>query len=173
MTSQEIKKALSKAVAGTKPADYKVSHKSAGYSDVYYIRIKHAHINILEVEKIAKHLLEHIDRDERTGEILQGSNDYVFVSYDDQAKDQVCEQFAANFKRAILKDWGETNGVSSCRPFGDAFYNISEDADIKIINIHGQGKKPSLNYQYLDSCTIHLLSCGYFNEMCEFIKNNA
>lgn len=73
MTSQEIKKALAKAVAGTKPADYKVSHKSSGYSDVYYIRIKHAHINIkstlvlLSPEDIA----ENADTIEEVVNILQ------------------------------------------------------------------------------------------------------
>ena len=51
-------------------------------SDLYsvWVRIKNKDVNINEVKNIAKKY-ESFDRCERTGEILQGGNSYVFVEY--------------------------------------------------------------------------------------------
>jgi len=51
-------------------------------SDLYavWVRIKNEDIKIDDVKNIAKKY-ESIDKCERTGEILQGGNSYVFVQY--------------------------------------------------------------------------------------------
>ena len=61
----------------------KVSVKSAycGYSTKIDVVIKDLSIDIKKVEKIANEFYS-VDRCERTGEILQGGNTYIFCKYD-------------------------------------------------------------------------------------------
>ena len=58
-----------------------VTYQISGYSAIIRVTIKEAGIDKSEIENIVKHFSE-IDRDERTGEILEGGNTFVSVNYD-------------------------------------------------------------------------------------------
>ena len=58
-----------------------VTYQVAGYSAIIRVTIKESGIDKSEIEYIVKHFNE-IDRDERTGEILEGGNTFVSVNYD-------------------------------------------------------------------------------------------
>lgn len=54
----------------------------SSYGNAISITLKSIEVNLHTVERLVKEY-QSIDRDERTGEILQGGNTYIFVSYDD------------------------------------------------------------------------------------------
>ena len=77
--TSEIKKALKQAGFDTKKIS--VTHKWAGYSEVYRVSVKDKTINLDEVRDVTKRFEEY-EVDERTGEILAGGNTFVSVQYD-------------------------------------------------------------------------------------------
>ena len=79
MNSKEIKKYLKENGINTKNISIKGSN--CGYSESYNITIKDINIDIEKVRKLVQKL-ESYERDERTGEILEGGNTYIFVNYD-------------------------------------------------------------------------------------------
>lgn len=79
MKSKEIKKYLKENGIDTKKISVKGSN--CGYSESYNITIKDISINIEKVRELLK-TFESYERDERTGEILEGGNTYIFVNYD-------------------------------------------------------------------------------------------
>lgn len=79
MESKDIKKLLKEKGFDTKKIS--VKHRYCGYSESFDITIKDINININEIENIIKSL-EYYERDERTGEILEGGNTYIFTQYD-------------------------------------------------------------------------------------------
>lgn len=79
MNSKEIKKYLKENGIDTKNISVKGSN--CGYSESYNIAIKDININIEKVRELVK-TFESYERDERTGEILEGGNTYIFVNYD-------------------------------------------------------------------------------------------
>lgn len=83
MTSKERSKAIRAALkeAGLTSKQVSVKHRYCGYSSSYHITIKDGNISQMQIEDICKHF-ESVDYDERTGEILEGGNDYVFVERD-------------------------------------------------------------------------------------------
>lgn len=79
MNSKEIKKYLRENGIDTKNISVKGSN--CGYSENFNITIKDINIDIEKVRDLAK-TFESYERDERTGEILEGGNTYIFVNYD-------------------------------------------------------------------------------------------
>ena len=79
MNSKEIKKHLKENGIDTKNISVKGSN--CGYSESFNITIKDINIDIEKVRELAK-TFESYERDERTGEILEGGNTYIFVNYD-------------------------------------------------------------------------------------------
>lgn len=80
MNSKEIKKYLKEnGIDTTKNISIKSSN--CGYSESYNVTIKDINIDIEEVRELVK-IFESYERDERTGEILEGGNTYIFVNYD-------------------------------------------------------------------------------------------
>ena len=76
-----------------------VSVKSAycGYSDKLSITIKDLTVNKETVEKVAKQFEEY-ERDERSGEILEGGNTYVFIDFDYQTLRSAAEEMMPKAK---------------------------------------------------------------------------
>lgn len=175
MTSNEIKKYLASKL-NAKPSDFSVRKLDCLYSDAFYIYIKQAHINIDDVEKLARAKYEQVDRDEHTGEILSGGNTYIFVDYDKQAYDQVSDQFNKNLLNAIVSKWCDKAPASDLVEFApNMWYKIAYDENRKeqYIQFCANYPKKSIDYVLPQYTSITLLRYGYFNDMCDFIKNNA
>lgn len=71
-----IRAALKKAGFNARQVSVRVEW--GGYSVVFYVTIRDKNIDKAEIEKIVLPF-KSVDYDERTGEILEGGNDYVFV----------------------------------------------------------------------------------------------
>lgn len=82
MTTKEIAQAIRNELKenGYNSRKVGVKFQFAGYSAVIWVTIKDQSISKKEIENIALKY-ENVYRDEITGEILQGGNDYVFVDY--------------------------------------------------------------------------------------------
>lgn len=76
--SNEIKKYLSVKLRCDKKL-ISVKHQWAGYSEAYWIKIDKT-LNLDEAQRLVNKYQQY-DRDERTGEILEGGNTYLFVNY--------------------------------------------------------------------------------------------
>lgn len=83
MNSIEATKAIRNELKKCGYSNRKVSvkHEYGGYSASIRVTVKDLAINLAGIRKIAR-IYEDIDYDERTGEILEGGNTYVFVDYD-------------------------------------------------------------------------------------------
>ena len=83
MTSTEKAKAIRAELkkAGFTSRQVSVKHRYCGYSSSYHITIKDGNVSELQIKDICKRF-ESVDYDERTGEILEGGNDYIFVDRD-------------------------------------------------------------------------------------------
>ena len=76
--SNEIKKYLSEQLKCEKKL-ISIKHQWAGYSEAYWIKIDKS-LNLDEAQRLVNKYQQY-DRDERTGEILEGGNTYLFVNY--------------------------------------------------------------------------------------------
>lgn len=76
--TNEIKKYLLKELKCDRKM-ISIKHQYAGYSEAYWIKIDKS-LNLDKVERLIKKY-EQYDRDERTGEILEGGNTYLFAQY--------------------------------------------------------------------------------------------
>lgn len=78
---------------GFKTRDFKVSVRDAGYSTSLYVTIKNPCINKKDIETMLLHF-ENYEWDNRTYEILQGCNVYLFVNYDYGIFDEASQKWA-------------------------------------------------------------------------------
>ncbi len=80
MTSTEKAKAIRTALkeAGFNQKQISVKKQFGGDSVAFYVTIRDANIDKSKIENIVNKF-KSIDRDEITGEILAGGNDYVFI----------------------------------------------------------------------------------------------
>lgn len=103
MTSTEKAKAIRAALkeAGITSKQVSVKHRYCGYSSSYHITIKDANVSELQIKDICKSF-ESVDYDERTGEILEGGNDYILVERDNHAPVDGSEYLDA-VKNALAK----------------------------------------------------------------------
>lgn len=174
MQSKEIKKYIVTNL-NCKSSDISVRKQKCMYSDAFNIEINQAHINIDDVEKLAKRF-ESVDRDERTGEILSGGNTYIFVEYSNKAYDQVTGQFNKNLQNALVKKWLEKPVGSELVEFAPkVWYAIKHDNNRheNYIEFVANYPKQSINYVTPAFESVTLLRYGYFKDMCNFIKENS
>lgn len=103
MTSTEKAKAIRAALkeAGITSKQVSVKHRYCGYSSSYHITIKDGNVSELQIKDICKSF-ESVDYDERTGEILEGGNDYILVERDNHAPVDGSEYLDA-VKNALAK----------------------------------------------------------------------
>lgn len=174
MQSKDIKKYLINNL-NCKPSDISVRKQKCMYSDAFNIEINQAHINIDDVEKLAKKF-ESVDRDERTDEILSGGNTYIFVEYSNKAYDQVTGQFNKNLQYALIKKWQEKPAGSDVVEFAPkVWYAIKHDDRRKENYIEFLAHYPKCSIHYVTPAyeSVTLLRYGYFKDMCNFIKENS
>lgn len=103
MTSTEKAKAIRAALkeAGITSKQVSVRHRYVGYSSSFNITIKDGNISEMQVKNICKRF-ESYETDERTGEILEGGNDYILVERDNHAPVDGSEYLDA-VKNALAK----------------------------------------------------------------------
>lgn len=96
LSNREISKAIQEKLkaAGVPRAAYSIRVRDCGYSNSVRIDVKDLAVSIDDVKRIALHY-QSIDRDERTGEILEGGNTYVFVQYDFDTLEAAQEKYLA------------------------------------------------------------------------------
>jgi hypothetical protein len=94
LSNKELSKAIQNDLkaAGVPRAAYSIRVQDCGYSVSVRINIRDLAILPADVKRIALHYQEY-DRDERTGEILEGGNTYVFVQYDFETLQAAQEKF--------------------------------------------------------------------------------
>ena len=80
-TAQKMNDALKKA--GFNRRQVTVRHRRALYDDDYRIKVRDPKVSLLQIEEIVGEF-ESIRYDEYSGEILEGCNNYVFVSRDEE-----------------------------------------------------------------------------------------
>lgn len=97
-TTQAMKQKLKEAGIDTKHIS--IREGGGAYSSSYNVKIKSPYIDADEVKKIVREY-ESYERDERTGEILEGCNTYVFASYDDSCFDEVSKPYVSKAKGYI------------------------------------------------------------------------
>ena len=78
-TAKKMNDALKKA--GFNRRQVTVRHRRALYDDDYRIKVRDPKVSLLQIEEIVGEF-ESIRRDEYSGEILEGCNNYVFVDRD-------------------------------------------------------------------------------------------
>lgn len=80
MTALETTKSIRAALraAGITSKQVSVRYRSSLYDNAWDVTIKDRNISELQVKNICN-AFSHVDREEGTGEILAGGNDYVFV----------------------------------------------------------------------------------------------
>ena len=79
MSGNDLKKYLKEN--GIDTSNISIKHSYCGYSESYDVTIKDENISRKEVDNLLKKF-EYYERDERTGEILEGGNTYILVDYD-------------------------------------------------------------------------------------------
>ena len=155
MTNKEINTAIKQELknAGYKASAFSVSVKDCGYSTSIKIKIKSPEVNRKEIEKLLNHWQE-IDRDERTGEILQGCNTYLFVDYTDGIFSEVSQEWAAT-ARGLMESKDETTRIF------DGLY---------LINWEHSGRLEIRQQDEKEHCTFKVYN---FSTLCEFIYKFA
>lgn len=86
--------------AGYTSKDVSVRKRNSLYDEVIDVTIKNPNVNPLEIKKIALKQ-ENYERDERTFEILQGGNTYIFFHEQYGLYDEVSKEFEEIATRAI------------------------------------------------------------------------
>jgi len=105
--SEKIREALKKAKYKV-PAQISVRKRSLS---AYDVTIKDLHISDADVKKIVEPF-EHIDWDEKSGEILQGANTFIMVQYDwnvERKEEDRLEPKVTEVQREYFKKVLETN----------------------------------------------------------------
>lgn len=100
MTNKELSMKIRKSLkeAGYTQKDIKVSVRSSRYDTAAKITIHNPHIDRHRIEKILRPAYEEIDRDDITGEILQGGNTMLFIEYEYGIFEEVAREWMATAK---------------------------------------------------------------------------
>lgn len=96
MTNKELNATIKKELkeAGYNTKDFSVSVKDCGYSTSIKVKVKNPYVNRKEVESLLRHH-EAYEQDNRTYEVLQGGNTYLFVEYEYGIFEAVAQDWAA------------------------------------------------------------------------------
>ena len=103
MTNKELSMKIRKSLkeAGYTQKDIKVSVRSSRYDTAAKITIHNPHIDRHRIEKILRPAYEEIDRDDITGEILQGGNTMLFIEYEYGVFEDVAREWMATAKGLV------------------------------------------------------------------------
>jgi len=150
--SMKIRKSLKKA--GYTQKDIKVSVRSSRYDTAAKITIHNPHIDRHRIEKILRPAYEEIDRDDITGEILQGGNTMLFIEYEYGVFEEVAREWMATAK-GLMQSKAEVTRIF------DGLYLLDPD-HCGALEIRQQDENTSCTYR------VHSIS-----HLCEFLYKFA
>jgi len=107
--AQELRKEL-KAI-GISNKDVSVRVKPCTYSEVMDVKIKNLDVDIRKVQELAMKY-EEINRDEFSGEILSGGNDFVFVDYDFQILQEDSKKYISVAEEILKNELKSGEGIT-------------------------------------------------------------
>lgn len=121
MTNKELNSSIKKTLKenGYNPKDFSVSVRDSLYDTTIKVVVKSPIINRADIEKLLSKY-ESIDRDERTYEILQGANYYLFVTYEYNVFDSVACDYLGMAQEIL-------NCTEECYEIADGLYLINHN----------------------------------------------
>ena len=150
--SMKIRKSLKEAAYTQK--DKKGSVRSSRYDTAAKITIHNPHIDRHRIEKILRPAYEEIDRDDITGEILQGGNTMLFIEYEYGVFEDVAREWMATAK-GLMQSKAEVTRIF------DGLYLLDPD-HCGALEIRQQDENTSCTYR------VHSIS-----HLCEFLYKFA
>ena len=156
MTNKELSMKIRKSLkeAGYTQKDIKVSVRSSRYDTAAKITIHNPHIDRHRIEKILRPAYEEIDRDDITGEILQGGNTMLFIEYEYGVLEDVAREWMATAK-GLMQSKAEVTRIF------DGLYLLDPD-HCGALEIRQQDENTSCTYR------VHSIS-----HLCEFLYKFA
>ena len=156
MTNKELSMKIRKSLkeAGYTQKDIKVSVRSSRYDTAAKITIHNHHIDRHRIEKILRPAYEEIDRDDITGEILQGGNTMLFIEYEYGIFEEVAREWMATAK-GLMQSKAEVTRIF------DGLYLLDPD-HCGALEIRQQDENTSCTYR------VHSIS-----HLCEFLYKFA
>ena len=156
MTNKELSMKIRKSLkeAGYTQKDIKVSIRSSRYDTAAKITIHNPHIDRHRIEKILRPAYEEIDRDDITGEILQGGNTMLFIEYEYGIFEEVAREWMATAK-GLMQSKAEVTRIF------DGLYLLDPD-HCGALEIRQQDENTTCTYK------VHSIS-----HLCEFLYKFA
>lgn len=156
MTNKELSMKIRTSLkeAGYTQKDIKVSVRSSRYDTAAKITIHNPHIDRHRIEKILRPAYEEIDRDDITGEILQGGNTMLFIEYEYGIFEEVAREWMATAK-GLMQSKAEVTRIF------DGLYLLDPD-HCGALEIRQQDENTSCTYR------VHSIS-----HLCEFLYKFA
>ena len=156
MTNKELSMKIRKSLkeAGYTQKDIKVSVRSSRYDTAAKITIHNPHIDRHRIEKILRPAYEEIDRDDITGEILQGGNTMLFIEYEYGIFEEVAREWMATAK-GLMQSKAEVTRIF------DGLYLLDPDHR-GALEIRQQDENTTCTYK------VHSIS-----HLCEFLYKFA
>lgn len=130
-TTQAMKQKLKEAGIDTKHIS--IREGGGAYSTSYNVKIKSPYIDADEVKKIVNEY-ESYEKDERTGEILEGGNTYVFATYDDSCFDEVSKPYISKAKGYIDEANAQQDGYGISIKEGVSLFKSGSCCEIFVRN---------------------------------------
>ena len=150
MTNKEINTAIKKELkeAGYSTKDFSVSVKDSLYDTAIKIKIKTPYVSRANVEKILKHW-ESYELDQRTGEILQGGNKYLFAEYDYKIAELIPEEIKETALK-ILEN--RPNGIQVANNETKSLHVFTEGYRTRVIEFsnNSNSQKTIFTYNEID-----------------------
>ena len=156
MTNKELSMKIRTSLkeAGYTQKDIKVSVRSSRYDTAAKITIHNPHIDRHRIEKILRPAYEEIDRDDITGEILQGGNTMLFIEYEYGIFEEVAREWMATAK-GLMQSKAEVTRIF------DGLYLLDPD-HCGALEIRQQDENTTCTYK------VHSIS-----HLCEFLYKFA
>ena len=156
MTNKELSMKIRTSLkeAGYTQKDIKVSVRSSRYDTAAKITIHNPHIDRHRIEKILRPAYEEIDRDDVTGEILQGGNTMLFIEYEYGIYEEVAREWMATAK-GLMQSKAEVTRIF------DGLYLLDPD-HCGALEIRQQDENTTCTYK------VHSIS-----HLCEFLYKFA
>lgn len=156
MTNKELSMKIRTSLkeAGYTQKDIKVSVRSSRYDTAAKITIHNPHIDRHRIEKILRPAYEEIDRDDVTGEILQGGNTMLFIEYEYGIFEEVAREWMATAK-GLMQSKAEVTRIF------DGLYLLDPD-HCGALEIRQQDENTTCTYK------VHSIS-----HLCEFLYKFA